>query len=40
MIRFWMSGTSAVADLDAEVAPRDHHRVGLDEDRVQRLDSL
>ena len=28
------------ADLDAEVTARDHHGVGLDQDRVQRIDSL
>ena len=28
MIRFWSSGTAAGADLDAQVAAGDHHRVG------------
>ena len=40
MIRFWISGTSARADLDAEIAARDHHRVGLGEDVVEHVDRL
>ena len=39
MIRFCSSGTERRADLDAEVAARDHHRVGLGEDLVERLRS-
>ena len=40
MIRFWSSGTEADADLDAEVAARDHDRVGLGEDLVEHVDRL
>ena len=40
MIRFCSSGTVGGADLDAEVAARDHHRVGLGEDLVERVDRL
>ena len=40
MIRFCSSGTVAGADLDAEVAAGDHHRVGLVEDVVERVDRL
>ena len=40
MIRFWSSGTVRRADLDAEVAARDHHRVRLGEDLVERVDRL
>ena len=40
MICFCSSGTIAAPDLDAEVAARDHQRVGLGEDLVERLDRL
>ena len=32
MISFWMSGTATRRDLNAEVAARDHHRVGRGDD--------
>ena len=40
MICFCSIGTIAGADLDAEVAARDHQRVGLGEDLVERVDRL
>ena len=40
MIRFWMQRHERRPDLDAEVAARDHHRVGLGEDVVEDLDRL
>ena len=35
MICFWTAGTSGHVDLDAQVAARHHHGVGLGDDRVE-----
>ena len=35
MICFWIAGTRGHVHLDAQVAARDHHGVGLGDDRVE-----
>ena len=40
MICFWIPGTLSSGSLDAEIAARDHQRVGIFDDRGETLDRL